>query len=132
MKKHIVVLLMLIVPLVQVTSAAQNQPTSQQLVGSPAEQKPKAALTFGLQEGTLVRLRITRTLSSADAQVGETVDFEVLADVKASETVIIPRGGIAWATVTEAESKRRLGRGGKLNVNIDTVRLTSGEKAALR
>src|SRR5205814_1537942 len=34
--------------------------------------------------------------------------------------------------VTEAESKRRMARGGKLNVNIDSVRLLTGEKAALR
>lgn len=92
----------------------------------------KPALSFGLQDGTPVKLRITRNLSSADAKVGETVDFEVLEDVKIGETVIVPRGGIAWATVTEAQPKRRMGRGGKLNVNIDTVRLASGEKAALR
>lgn len=92
----------------------------------------KPALTFGLQDGTPVKLRITRNLSSADAKVGETVDFEVLEDVKIGETVIIQRGSIAWATVTEAQPKRRMGRGGKLNVNIDSVRLASGEKAALR
>src|SRR5262249_15998806 len=36
------------------------------------------------------------------------------------------------ATVTEAVPKRRMGRGGKLNMNIDYVRLTSGEKLPLR
>lgn len=92
----------------------------------------KPALAFGLQDGTPIKLRITRNLSSADAKVGETVDFEVLEDVKIGETTVISRGGIAWATVTEAEPKRRMGRGGKLNVNIDSVRLASGEKAALR
>jgi PEGA domain len=60
------------------------------------------------------------------------VDFEVLEDVKFGETIMVPRGGIAWATVTEAQPKRRMARGGKLNVNIDAVRLVSGEKAALR
>jgi hypothetical protein len=92
----------------------------------------KPALAFGLQDGTPVKLRINRNLSSADAKVGDTVDFEVLEDVKANDVLIIPRSGIAWATVTEAQSKRRMGRGGKLNVNIDSVRLVSGEKAALR
>lgn len=99
---------------------------------STTTQSLKPALAFGLQDGTPVKLRITRNLSSADAKMGETVDFEVLEDVKIGETVIIPRGGIAWATVTEAEPKRRMGRGGKLNVNVDSVRLASGEKAALR
>ena len=43
-----------------------------------------------------------------------------------------PRGGVAWATITDAQPKRRMGRGGKLDVNIDTLRLKDGEKIALR
>ncbi|MBL8190286.1 MAG: PEGA domain-containing protein [Acidobacteria bacterium] len=115
----------------------QQKNTSSTATQNPAPtsantQTLKPALAFGLQDGTPVKLRITRNLSSADAKVGETVDFEVLEDVKIGETVIIQRGSIAWATVTEAQPKRRMGRGGKLNVNIDSVRLASGEKAALR
>jgi len=45
---------------------------------------------------------------------------------------MIPKGGVAWATVTEAQSKRRMARGGKLDMNIDSVRLIDGEKVALR
>jgi len=71
-------------------------------------------------------------MSSADAKTGETVDFEVLEDIKVGVIVVVPRGGIAWATVTEAHPKRRVGRGGKLSINIDSVRLVTGEKAALR
>lgn len=85
-----------------------------------------------LEEGTPVKLRISRTVSSADAQVGETVDFEVLEEVKVGSLVVIPKGGTAWATVTAAESKKRMARGGKLDMNIDSVRLADGEKAALR
>ena len=99
---------------------------------APPAQTPKPAIGFGLEDGTPIKLRISRNLSSADAQVGETVDFEVLEDTKVGEVIVIPRGGIAWGTVTEAQPKRRLGRAGKLNVNIDSVRLTDGEKAALR
>ncbi len=85
-----------------------------------------------LHEGTPVRMRINRTVSSADATKGENVDFETLDDVKAGETVVIPKGSTAIATVTEAVSKRRMGRGGKLAMNIDYVRLPSGDKLALR
>ena len=46
--------------------------------------------------------------------------------------VSIPRGGLALTTVTEAQHKRRMARGGKLDVNIDDVRLSDGEKALLR
>ena len=92
----------------------------------------KQPLAFGLEDATPVKLRINRTMSSADAQMNETVDFEVLEEVKIHDVIVISRGGTAWGTVTEAQPKRRMGRGGKLNINIDNVRLTSGEKVALR
>jgi hypothetical protein len=92
----------------------------------------KEPLAFGLEDATPVRMRINRTVSSADAQVNDTVDFEVLDDVKVKDVIVVPRGGMAWGTVTEAQPKRRMGRGGKLNINIDNVKLASGEKVALR
>ncbi len=95
-------------------------------------QNAAADATFALHDGTPVRLRLTRNLSSADARIGETVDFEVLDEVRVNDVVVIARGAVALGTVTEAMPKRRMGRGGKLNVNIDHVRLVSGEKIALR
>jgi hypothetical protein len=87
---------------------------------------------FGLEDGTPVKLRLTRNLSSASDKKNDTVDFEVVEDVSVDGIVVIPRGGIAWATITEAQPKRRMGRGGKLDVNIDSVRLKDGEKVPLR
>jgi hypothetical protein len=69
---------------------------------------------------------------SADATTGDRVDFEVLEDIKVKDVIVVPRGGLALATVTEAQHKRRMARGGKLDVNIDDVRLIDGEKAPLR
>jgi hypothetical protein len=114
------------------------------LLGSPLQQEGKPAegqqsspvvkppLAFGLEDGTPVKLRTNRTVSSADAHVNDTLDFEVLDEVKVHEVIVIPRGGIAWGTITEAQSKRRMGREGKLNINIDDVKLSSGEKVPLR
>jgi hypothetical protein len=107
-------------------SANQTQSTP------PSDQRVKSPLAFGLEDGTPVKLRLNRTISSADAHVDDRVDFEVLEDIKLGEVLVVPKGGIAWGTVTEAQGKRRMARGGKLNINIDAVRLLSGEKAALR
>jgi len=129
-----------------VTSAGFSQPTSSGMcyaqdksVKNEANQSTpqpvqalKAPLAFGLEDGTPIKIRISRTISSADAKVDEKVDFEVLEETKIGEVVVIPRSGIAWGTVTEAQPKRRMGRAGKLNVNIDSVRLVTGEKVALR
>jgi hypothetical protein len=87
---------------------------------------------FVLHDSTPVRMRLNRTISSANAQSGETVDFEVLDDVKVRDVVVIKRGAIALGTVTEAKPKGRMGRAGKLNMTIDHVRLTNDEKVALR
>ena len=92
----------------------------------------KEPLKFGLPDGTAVKLRTTRNLSSGADKTGTTVDFEVLEDVKIGETVIVPRGGTALGTVTRGKAKGRFGSGGKLDITIDSVRLASGEKAALR
>jgi PEGA domain len=99
---------------------------------TPAPANALSKDVLRLEDGTPVKLRLTRTISSANEQVGDRVDFEVLEDVSVNGIVVIPKGGIAWGTVTEAQRKRRMGRGGKLNVNIDSVRLADGEKAALR
>ncbi|HXI25389.1 MAG TPA: hypothetical protein VNG71_16105 [Pyrinomonadaceae bacterium] len=93
---------------------------------------PKAPLTFGLVEDTPIRIKLARTMSSKDAKVDERVEFEVFDDVKVGDVVVIERGSMAIATVTEAHPKRRMGRAGKLKMNIDYVRLASGEKVPLR
>ena len=118
-------------------ASQSTQPTqenkSQQPEKAPEATSPlKQPLAFGLEDGTPIKLRLTRNLSSADEKTGDRVDFEVLEEVRVKDLLIIPRGGIAWATVTEAQAKRRMARGGKLNVNIDDVRLNDGEKAPLR
>ncbi|MGA3055384.1 MAG: PEGA domain-containing protein [Candidatus Korobacteraceae bacterium] len=98
-----------------------------------APQQPTASANkFALDDGTPVKLRLNRNLSSADAKTGDNIDFEVLEEVKIGDVVVIPKGNIALGTVTDAEHKKRMARGGKLDIEIDYVKLADGEKAALR
>jgi hypothetical protein len=115
------------------TPATAQQP-AEQAAPQPASQNSNvtSAKGFVLEEGTPVKLRINRTVSSADAHTGDTVDFEVLEDISVNGTPVISKGGLAFATVTEAQAKRRMARGGKLDINIDYVKLLSSEKAPLR
>src|SRR5205814_7999705 len=57
---------------------------------------------------------------------------EVLEDIKVRDVVVVQHGAMAIGTVTEAQPKRRMGRAGKLNINIDYVQLVDGEKVPLR
>ena len=126
-----------VIAAVIVRSAALAQPTAPlpttsstlkvAVSSQPASQSPLV-----LHDGTPVTLRLNRTLTSADAKAGDNVDFEVLDDIKVDDAMLIPRGGTAIATITEAEHKRRMARGGKLDVNMDYTRLVTGEKVALR
>jgi hypothetical protein len=121
-----------------VSSWALSQPQTAPLTApkaAPAQSSTpaaKMALAFGLTEDTPVRIKIARTMSSKDARVDERVDFEVLEDVKVGDVIVIPRGAMAIATVTEAHPKRRMGRAGKLKMNIDYVRLANGDTVPLR
>ena len=103
--------------------------------GPPSQSSPSQSQTpsaFRLAEDTPVRMKLARTMSSKDARVDERVDFEILEDIKVGGVVVIARGATALATVTEAHPKRRMGRAGKLKMNIDYVRLATGEKVPLR
>jgi hypothetical protein len=85
-----------------------------------------------LLDGTPVKLRLSQTISSADAHVNQEIPFETVDEIKVDGITVLPKGATAIATVTEAEAKKRMGRGGKLNMSISYARLTDGEKVALR
>jgi hypothetical protein len=105
----------------QSTATGQQQQSTSSMIKQPV-----------LEDGTPVELRFSQTVSSEDAHVNDQVEFEVLEEIKVSDVVVVPKGGIAWGTVTEAQPKRRMARGGKLEIVMDSVRLVDGEKAALR
>jgi len=103
---------------------AQNPAAAQ-----PAAVTPQA---HTMLDGTPVKVRLSQTISSADATIGQQVPFEVLEDITVDNVVVLPKGSTAMAVVTEAQAKRRMGRGGKLNMSITYARLADGEKVALR
>jgi hypothetical protein len=97
---------------------------------APASVVPGTPIT--LEDGTPIKLVLSENLSSANTVTGQTVSFETVEDISVDGVVVIPRMSTAWGTITQAQAKRRMGRGGKLDLNIDKVRLADGEKAMLR
>jgi hypothetical protein len=85
-----------------------------------------------LEESTPVRLRTKRNLSSADCKNGDQIDFEVLDPVILDGITVISQDGIAFGVVTEAVHKKTMGRAGKLDISIQSVKMTNGDKANLR
>ena len=109
----------------------QTQATSEQNPGKTAVKHSPDGKPI-LEDGTPVRLRTKRNLSSADNKTGDQVDFEVLDAIVLDGVTVVPQGGLAFGKVTQAEPKKRMGRGGKLDVVIESVKMTNGDKAALR
>jgi PEGA domain len=112
------------------TPANSAQPS--QSPAAPAASPSGPPPPHTLLDGTPVKLRLSQTISSADAKVNQEVPFEVVEDIKVDDVVVLPKGATAIGVVTEAEPRRHMGRGGKLNINISYARLADQEKAALR
>src|SRR5260221_12853201 len=69
----------------QSTQESKNKQAVQQPEAAPLKQP----LAFGLEDGTPIKLRLTRNLSSADATTGDRVDFEVLEEVKVKDVIVV-------------------------------------------
>jgi PEGA domain-containing protein len=108
----------------------QGQPGSREARPAPPGSERVPALV--LEDGTPVLLELSHDLSSADASEGNRVEFEVIEDVKVNDAIVIAKGAIAFGTITMVKHSRRLGRGGKMDMAIETVKLVDGARAPLR
>ena len=101
----------------------------------PPPEAPATAVVgpeFTLRNGTPVHLKVSKSVSSATAHVGDAVVLEVAEAVVVEGLCVIPKGATAAGTVTEAEAKKRMGHGGKVGVLANSVMLDDKEKAAVR
>ena len=85
-----------------------------------------------LEDGIPVKLQLSKALSSADAKVGQEIEFEVVDEIDIDGIPVLRSGAVAIGIVTEAAPKKRLGRAGKLSFKIESVPLADHEKAPLR
>jgi hypothetical protein len=98
----------------------------------PSEPEARTNAGFTLQDGAIVKLKLTRDLLSSKLQDKETVDFEVIEDVKVEGIVVIPRGAKAEGTVTDIQAARRMGRAGRIGVRLDWALTGDGKRIPLR
>src|SRR5438128_300622 len=98
MTRLITIAMCLLLVSAQAQQTAAPQPTTPDaqtpttVTPAPAQTPKPAPSKPTLEDGTPVKLRISQTVSSADAHVGQTVNFEVLEEVKVSDTLVIPKG----------------------------------------
>ena len=85
-----------------------------------------------LADGTPVRLKFVRAVASSKVIAGEKVPLEVVEPVLVGNLIAIPQHTQAEAIVTMAQAGRSMGRGGNLQLKIESVRLADGEPVPVR
>lgn len=85
-----------------------------------------------IPDGTRVTVRLLQQISSETSKQGDSVNFEVAADVKLDGHVVVSQGTPARGTIVEAEPKRRMGRAGKLVFAVTDTKGVDGRTIRLR
>lgn len=84
-----------------------------------------------LPGGVKVDLKLAEPVSSKTANAGDEVNFLVANDVRVGDDVLIKEGARATGTLMDITRKGRIGKPGKLVINIDKVQAVDGKKIPL-
>jgi hypothetical protein len=90
------------------------------------------AAAFALANNTPIRVKLSKTISSATAHAGDAVELEVVEDVIVDGVTVLPAGSRVSGVIAEAEPKKRFGHGGKLAFSITSMTLADGEQVKVR
>jgi hypothetical protein len=116
---------------------AAKQPTRERMHYDDPRSAPAAPVqtgptAFALASNTPIHLKLNKTISSATAHVGDTVELEVVEDVIVDGVTVLPVGWKVNGAIAEAEAKKRFGHGGKLAFSITSMTLADGEQVKVR
>jgi hypothetical protein len=105
---------------------------TQQPLPPASTSKPTAPLTFGLEDGHPIKVKLKEEISSKTAQTNQTILFEVADDVVVDGKVVIAKGALAKGYVAKAKPSGMLGQKGKLDIAVKEVTLVSDERVGIR
>ncbi|HYG97812.1 MAG TPA: hypothetical protein VD837_01685 [Terriglobales bacterium] len=108
-------------------SAAQLRDSS----ASPASFVEVADDQVVLKKDLQLVLRSKQVVSSQKNKVGDVLEFEVIRPVVAGNLVVIAKGAPAIAKLEISERAGRLGKGGVLRLNFESVQLVTGHKVPI-
>lgn len=101
-------------------------------VTTVAELPAPARKPIAIADGTEIKLRLPKPLTSATAKVDDRLEFEAVTDLVVDGVLVAQKGATAVGTVTVAESKKSFGRQGKLDFSIDYLKAVNGQNIRLR
>ena len=85
-----------------------------------------------LTEGTSLNLITAHEISSKVAKLGDAVSFKVDEDVVINGHVVISKGTPAKGSVMNAEKSGRMGKSGKLGIQVESTTTIDGQPLRLR
>jgi len=86
---------------------------------------------YQLQAGTLIRLQMDNEINSKVASVNDTFTATIAAPVTVRESVVLPIGTVIEGRITKVRRAASGGKGGRLEVSFETMRLANGVKQAI-
>src|SRR6266436_1068194 len=122
-----------VLALVSTESTLPQQTTSPQgLPGATVSPSSDDPNPLALPDGTPIPIKVVNGFSSADAKVGDVIQFAVAFEVREGGVVVIPqRTGFAGKVVSVSPPHRGA-RNGQVKVAFDPLTLPTGETATVR
>jgi hypothetical protein len=90
-----------------------------------------AVAPFTLKEGTEVPLVFAEDLNSKTAVDDDKVNMTLAEDIKVGDVVVVRKGAVALATVTNAHKSGMLGKPGELSIRLEYLK-TDDRRIRLR
>lgn len=104
-------------------------PAQTSAVSAPPKPAPPAFRDITLASGTTIPIRITQTLSSANAQVGDSFSGTVASDIVSDGMVVIPQGTGVSGRVEAVQEAAHFKGNSLLTISLDRVNRRGGSVA---
>ena len=85
-----------------------------------------------IPKGTILQVELTKELSSKKAKVGDAVPLRLVENLIVNDVIVVPAGSEVKGVVTKARKAGGLGRGGKLEFTIVSVKTINGVEIPLQ
>lgn len=85
-----------------------------------------------IPEGTILNVELTRGISSKNAKVGDQVPLRLLENLIINDVMVLESGTEVKAVITKRRKAALLGRGGKLEISVISVKAVNGLEIPLQ